>query len=105
MSMRSTRRRILQFRSSGTDFSRAILSMSISEQDHAFWSAQHQVNSYLKVTRATREEHLYKQTRRGRPGPDTSYRKVTKRRFDVEWTIDEEAIAYDHKSDGMYPLI
>ena len=52
-----------------------------------------------------REQHLYKQTRRGRPGPNTAYRKLTKRRFDLTWTIDEAAIAYDHVSDGMYPLI
>jgi hypothetical protein len=45
------------------------------------------------------------QTRRGRPGPDTAYRKVTRRRFDIEWATDEETIAYDHRSDGMYPLI
>jgi transposase len=66
---------------------------------------KHQVNRYLKVSRTVREEHVYKQTRRGRPGPDTAYRKITKRRFDVEWVMDEEAIAYDHNSDGMYPLI
>ena len=66
---------------------------------------KHHVNRYLKVGRTVREEHRYKQTRRGRPGPDTAYRKITKRRFDIEWTTDEEAVAYDHKSDGMYPLI
>ena len=66
---------------------------------------KHHVNRYLKVSRLVREEHLYKQTRRGRPGPNTAFRKITKRRFDIEWTIDEEAIAYDHNSDGMYPLI
>ena len=63
------------------------------------------VARYLKVTRTVREEHQYKQTRRGRPGPDTAYRKITKRRFDVEWSTDEEAVAYDHRSDGMFFLI
>lgn len=66
---------------------------------------QHHVGRYLKVSRIVREEHLYKQTRRGRPGPHTAYRKITKRRFAIAWTTDEEAIAYDHKSDGMYPLM
>jgi transposase len=66
---------------------------------------KHHVNRYLKISRTVREEHVYKQTRRGRPGPDVAYRKITKRRFDVEWVIDEEAIAYDHNSDGVYPLI
>jgi transposase len=66
---------------------------------------KYSVGRYLKVSRTVREEHLFRQTRRGRPGPDTAYRKITKRRFDIEWTPDEEAIAYDHKSDGMYPLM
>jgi transposase len=66
---------------------------------------QYGVARYLKVHRTVREEHLFKQTRRGRPGPDTAYRKITKRRFDIEWATDEAAIAFDHKSDGMYPLM
>ena len=66
---------------------------------------KYHVGRYLKVRRGVRNEHLYKQSRRGRPGPNTTYQKVTRRRFDIEWTTDEEAIAYDHRSDGMYPLI
>src|SRR5215467_6976783 len=66
---------------------------------------KHHVARYMRVERTVREDHIYKQARRGRPGPSTIYRKITKRRFDIEWTIDQHAIAYDHKSDGMYPLI
>jgi len=66
---------------------------------------KHHVAHYIKVERTVRQDHIFKQARRGRPGPNTSYRKITKRRFNIEWTIDQEAIAYDHKSDGMYPLI
>lgn len=66
---------------------------------------KHAVGRYLKVERIVREEHVFKQTRRGRPGPETAYRKITKHRFDIEWRIDEDVIAYDHKSDGMYPLV
>lgn len=66
---------------------------------------KHHVSRYLKVTRIVREEHVFKQARRGRPGPGMDYKKVTKRRFDIQWSTDEEAIAYDHKSDGMYPLM
>lgn len=50
------------------------------------------------------EQHLYKQARRGRPGPDTAHRKITKRRFDIEWTLDHEAIACDQRTDGVFPL-
>ena len=52
-----------------------------------------------------REEESFRQTRRGRPGPDTAYRKIIKRRFDLEWSLDRAAVAYDEKSDGMYPLL
>ena len=66
---------------------------------------KHHVGRYIKARRVVREEHVFKQTRRGRPGPDTAYRKITKRRFDVEWDTDQDAVAYDCKSDGMYPLM
>jgi len=66
---------------------------------------KHHVARYLKVHRTVREEYEYRQTRRGRPGPETAYRKITKRRFDIEWSTDEQVIAYDHCSDGMYPLV
>ena len=66
---------------------------------------KHRVGRYLKVRRIVREEHVFKQTRRGRPGPGTAYRKITKRRFDLQWDIDDDAIVYDRKSDGMYPVM
>ena len=50
---------------------------------------KYSVGRYLKVKRAVREEHSFRQARRGRPGPETAYRKITKRRFDIEWSIDE----------------
>lgn len=65
----------------------------------------HHVGRYLKVQRRVRQEHTFKQTRRGRPGPDTAYRKITRRRYDIDWTLDQAAVDYDQKSDGMYPLL
>jgi len=66
---------------------------------------KNRVHRYLKVKRVPRPEHTFKQTHRGRPGPDTEYRRVPRRRYDLEWSIDQAAIDYDKKSDGMYPLI
>ena len=63
------------------------------------------VGRYLKVRRIVREEHTFKQDRRGRPGPDTVYRKLTRRRYDIEWSVDDAAVEYGQKSDGMYPLL
>src|SRR5665213_861793 len=66
---------------------------------------QHRVRRYLKVKRVPRPQHTFKQTQRGRPGPGTEYRRVTRRRYDLEWSVDQTTIDYDKKSDGMYPLI
>ena len=66
---------------------------------------RHNVARYLRVKRVVREQHSFKQSHRGRPGPDTTFRKITRRRYDIEWSVDQEAIAYDQKSDGQYPLL
>ena len=66
---------------------------------------RYHVRRYLTVKRTVRQEHSFKQTRRGRPGPDTAYRRVTRRRYDLEWRTDQAAVDYDKKSDGMYPLL
>jgi transposase len=66
---------------------------------------RYHMRRYLKVKRTVRHEHTFKQARRGRPGPDTAYRRITRRRYDLEWTLDAAAVAYDEKSDGMYPLL
>ena len=66
---------------------------------------RHHMVRYLKVQRVVREQHTYKQTTRGRPSADTQYRKVTRKRWDIQWSIDQAAITYDEKSDGQYPLL
>jgi nitrite reductase/ring-hydroxylating ferredoxin subunit len=67
--------------------------------------ARHQVGRYLTVRRTVRAEHRFRQMRRGRPSPNTPYRKTTRRHPDLEWRLEETALAYDRKSDGMYPLL
>jgi len=63
------------------------------------------VKRYLKVKIHQVQAHQYRQEQRGRPGPETRYKRLTKRRLSLEWKTDEEAIEYDRKSDGMYPLM
>lgn len=63
------------------------------------------VKKYLKVAFKLVPQHSYRQDGPGRPGPETKYTRKTKARWEISWKLDEEAVAYDHRSDGMYPLL
>jgi len=63
------------------------------------------VERYVQVRVEVEPEHRYRQEQRGRPGPDTRYRRLTRVRLRLAWDVNDEAIAYDQKSDGMYPLL
>ncbi len=63
------------------------------------------VARYLRVSLNATAEHSFKQDRPGRPGPDTKFVRKTKLKWKITWTLDEEAVAYDRRSDGMYPLL
>lgn len=51
------------------------------------------------------EEARFKQEKRGRPGKGTKYQRLTKTRFHVSWKPKAEAIRYDARTDGMFPLL
>jgi transposase len=63
------------------------------------------VTRYLRVELVQELAHQFRQTRRGRPGPNTQYRRQTKKHWQVRFSIDEKIVAYDRKSDGLYPLL
>jgi len=50
-------------------------------------------------------QETVRQEKRGRPGKNTRYRKITRTHWHVEHTIDIAAVAYDAASDGCFPLI
>jgi transposase len=55
------------------------------------------------VHEKTRES--YRQAGPGRPGPDTAYRRVEKKVFQLTCDVDAAQVAYDAVSDGCWPLI
>jgi transposase len=67
--------------------------------------AKRHVDRYLKVDVKETKLDRFKQEHPGRPGPDTLYKRTVRRRLEMSWKIDEAKIAYDRKSDGMYPLL
>lgn len=47
----------------------------------------------------------FKQAHRGRPRQDTQYRKIEKTGYQFSWSHNQDAIRYDAKCDGIFPLI
>lgn len=60
---------------------------------------------WIAVTVAEHIETTHRQEKRGRPGPDTRYRRVETRRHSLTWSVDAEAVAYDAAADGCFPFI
>lgn len=57
---------------------------------------------------ATVTEHVserFRQETRGRAGPNTRYRRITRTHHRIAVTVDEHQVARDAASDGMFPLI
>jgi transposase len=63
------------------------------------------VVKYLDVSLSRETTYTFKQTRPGRPGRNTRYVRKAKYRWQINWKVNDDAIAYDLKSDGMYPLL
>lgn len=76
----------------------------VEEAAQALISKAH-AQRWLKVEVPERLEERYRQTRPGRPGPKTRYRRLVKVRFRLNWQVDEAMVAYDARADGMFPLM
>jgi len=50
-------------------------------------------------------EERYRQEKRGRPGKDTRYRRLTRTHHHVAFSVREDVVARDAASDGCFPLI
>lgn len=76
----------------------------VRERVEEILSERH-VRRYLKVEIVPDPQDYFKQENPGRPGPNTRYVRKTRSRWRLAWTLDEKRVTYDHKSDGMYPLL
>jgi transposase len=64
-----------------------------------------QAERWITFTATETTEETLRQEKRGRPGKDTRYRKITRTHYHVEHTVDTAKVAYDAASDGCFPLI
>ncbi len=60
---------------------------------------------YVTFTITETVKERYRQEKRGRPGKDTRYRKLTRTHFAIDVQIDADAVRHDAASDGCFPLI
>jgi transposase len=67
--------------------------------------AHYDMTEFIKITIGERQQETYRQRRRGRPGKNTEYVKTVSSRLDLEYTINAEQLAREHKSDGVFPLV
>jgi transposase len=60
---------------------------------------------WLRVRVEEDVEEVYRQVGRGRPGPDTEYRREEQRTYRAVVDEDGAAVAADALSDGLFPLV
>lgn len=60
---------------------------------------------WIAVEVRREEQERFKQLRPGRPGPQTPYRRIVRVRFAIAWELRQDTLAYDLKTDGVFPLL
>lgn len=60
---------------------------------------------WVRVVLEERTEPVYRQEKRGHPGPHTRYVRKERVRFGVAARIKDEVLVADERADGMFPLI
>jgi transposase len=65
----------------------------------------YEVSEWIQLQIEKRVEETFHQSRRGRPGKDTLYVKKESVRVDLDYTIDEERLARERLTDGIFPLV
>jgi transposase len=60
---------------------------------------------WVRVEIQPHNEPVFRQERRGHPGPHTRYLRTERLRFSVAAHIKADVVAADERSDGMFPLI
>jgi transposase len=60
---------------------------------------------WVRVHVETDTIETFRQAKRGRPGPNTAYKKIVTTRLRVRFAVAETAVTHDAASDGMWPLI
>ena len=60
---------------------------------------------YVSFTIEESRHPIYRKSGRGRPTPETRYKKTIETRYQVSWQIRSDLIEKDTRADGIFPLI
>ena len=63
------------------------------------------VEDWIVIQIVGHTEQEYRQTRPGRPGPDTVYQRIETTRYKVYFKENDKAISLSEKCDGIFPLM
>lgn len=75
------------------------------EQAAATLLKESRAERWVRVEITEREEPVYRQAKRGHPGPNTQYRRRVRTRFSIAARVHDDVVAADARTDGMFPLI
>jgi transposase len=64
-----------------------------------------EVTEWIQFHITKRVQEKYRQSGRGRPTKDTQYIKTESTRLDLDYTMDEERLARERFTDGIFPLV
>jgi transposase len=66
---------------------------------------EHEIENWITVKIEQQEEAEYRQTKAGRPNPNTQYIKRTRDRYNLTWELNQEALSQSEREDGVFPLL
>ena len=67
--------------------------------------AEHDAANWVSAKIEDQEAVEYRQATAGRPNSKTQYVKKTRDRYDLTWTLNQEALSQAEREDGVFPLL
>ena len=77
---------------------------AISQKVNAILT-KYRVRNFYTITIKQREFRYRVQDSKGRPGPNTTYRIETEKKYFLSWSQDKKALAREKNVDGIFPLL
>lgn len=78
--------------------------VAVEDAAHTVLTTAH-ATRWITVTVEEHIDHTYRKEGRGRPGPDSRYRRIDNRSYTIAWHTDTDAVAFDAAADGTFPLV